>query len=555
MIVLFAAMPIIVVAVLMVGFMWPSSKAMLFGWITALIIAAVGWKMPFKWLAAAIIGGALNALDILIIVFGALLILQLMKKSGGVNGISRSMNSISADRRVQVIIIAWLMGAFFEGASGFGTPAAIAAPLLVALGFPPLIAVTSALIANSAPVTFGAVGVPIWGGFAALKNIVTLPVSSAGMIMEFTEFLNSIGAFASLLHFIVGMFIPLMIVSVMTKMTEGSFKKGLEIWPLALFGGFIFTFFEMLIANLVGPELPSMLGSLIALVIFIFAVSRGFLVPKKKWDFPPRDKWENDWEGEIKAGEDEDTTGREITTFKAWLPYILIGLILLVGRLEVFGLTPILKSWSLTWSNIFGTSVSRGITPLYNPGIIPFILIALLIPIIHGLDGKKASEAWVDTFKMIKPATIALLFALGMVYIMMNSGGATGGDSMIMVMAKAAARAFGRIWYLVAPLVGILGAFIAGSNTVSDILFGPFQLATATQAGLPLTPILALQAVGGAAGNMICIHNVVATLTTVGLIGKEGLVIRKNVFISILYGLLAGAVAWIIVTLFVPNIF
>jgi len=114
--------------------------------------------------------------------------------------------------------------------------------------------------------------------------MVTLPVSSDGIITEFTEFLNSIGAFASLLHFIVGMFIPLMIVSVMAKMTEGSFKKGLEIWPLALFGGFIFTFFEVLIANLVGPELPSLLGSLIALVIFIFAVSRGFLVPKEKCD-------------------------------------------------------------------------------------------------------------------------------------------------------------------------------------------------------------------------------------------------------------------------------
>ena len=155
---------------------------------------------------------------------------------------------------------------------------------------------------------------------------------------------------------------------------------------------------------------------------------------------------------------------------------------------------------------------------------------------------------------MIKPATIALLFALGMTYVMMNSGGATGSDSMMIVMAKTAARAAGNIWYLVAPLVGILGAFIAGSNTVSNIMFGPFQLATATEAGLPVTPILAMQALGGAAGNMFCIHNVIAALTTVGLIGKEGLVIRKNIFISILYGLLAGAVAWIIVALFFPNI-
>ena len=384
--------------------------------------------------------------------------------------------------------------------------------------------------------------------------MVNLPVSSNGMIMGFTEFLNSIGAFAGLLHFIVGMFIPLVIVSVMTKITEGSFKKGLEVWPLALFGGFIFTFFEMLIANLVGPELPSLLGSLIALTIFIFAVSKGFLVPKEKWDFPSHEKWEDNWEGEIKVGQSEDIRVGEISNFKAWLPYILIGLILLAGRLEVIGLTPILKFWNLTWNNIFGTSIGRGITPLYNPGIIPFILIALLIPVMHGLDGKEVAKAWKETFKMIKPATIALLFALGMTYVMMNSGGATGSDSMMIVMAKTATRTVGNIWYLVAPLVGILGAFIAGSNTVSNVMFGPFQLATATEAGLPVTPILALQALGGAAGNMFCIHNVIAALTTVGLLGKEGLVIRKNVFISILYGLLAGAVAWIIVALFFPNI-
>lgn len=188
MIALAAALPIIVVGVLIIGFMWPSSKAMPLGWITAFIVAAIGWKTPFKWIAAATIGGVINALDILIIIFGALLTLQLMKKSGGIKVISCSMALISVDRRVQVIIIAWLMGAFFEGAAGFGTPAAITAPLLVGLGFPPLIAVISALIANSAPVSFGAVGVPIWGGFAALKTMITLPVYSDGRLWNLTNF-------------------------------------------------------------------------------------------------------------------------------------------------------------------------------------------------------------------------------------------------------------------------------------------------------------------------------------------------------------------------------
>jgi lactate permease len=556
MLALIATVPIVIVGVLMVGFMWPSSKAMPAGWLSAVIIAAVGWNMPVKWLASATIGGIINAIDILLIVFGALLILQLMKKSGGVEAISRSMTSVSPDRRVQVIVIAWLLGAFFEGAAGFGTPAAVAAPLLVGIGFPPLIAATSALIANSTPVTFGAVGVPIWGGFAALESVIDLPILSRGTtISTFTQFLNSIGGFAAILHFIVGSFIPLVIVSLMTKIAEGSFKKGLQVWPLALFGGFIFTLPQVTIANFVGPELPSLLGSLIALPIFIFAVSKGFLVPAETWDFPSRDKWHDDWEGEIKAGEGKESIGGAISTFKAWLPYILIGIILLIGRLEFLKLTPMLKSWTIGWNNILGTSISKVITPLYNPGILPFLLVALLIPIIHGLDNKKVAEAWKDTVNIIQPAAIALIFALSMVYIMMNSGAAIGADSMLIVMAKSAANAVGRAWYLIAPTVGILGAFMSGSNTTSDIMFGTFQYGTAIEAGIKVTPILALQALGGAAGNMICIHNVVAALTTVGLVGREGLVIRKNIFVSLLYGLIAGSIAWIIVKVFMTTIY
>ncbi len=556
MLALLAALPIIIVGVLMIGYMWPASKAMPFGWLSALVIAGIGWGMPVKWLGAATIGGVINAFDILLIVFGALLILQLMKISGGVYGISHSMTSVSIDRRVQVIIIAWLMGSFFEGAAGFGTPAAVAAPLLVGMGFPPLIAATSALIADSTAVTFGAVGVPIWGGFAALQNLIEFPVETAAGTLGFAQLLHNIGAFSALLHFLVGSFIPLIIVLLMTKIVDGSFKKGLEVLPLALFGGFVFTVFQFSIAYFVGPELPSLLGSLLALPIFIFAVSKGFLVPKEKWDFPAHEEWDEEWEGEIKAGEEDiDAKQAQVSTFKAWLPYALIGLILLVGRLEIFNLTPILKTWSIGWTDIFGTGIGKVITPLYNPGVFPFIFVALLIPYLHKLDREKTKEAWKETFKMIQPAAIALFFALSMVYIMMNSGGATGENSMLLVMAEFAANTLGDIWYLVAPFVGILGAFISGSNTTSDIMFGPFQYGTAVASNTAVTPILALQAIGGAAGNMICIHNVVAAATTVGLVGKEGLIIRKNLPVALFYGLMAGALAWIITTVFMPSIF
>ena len=539
-----AILPIIIVGLLMVVFTWPAKRAMPIGWVTAAIIAAIGWGMPVRWLAAATLGGFINAIDILIIVFGALLILQLLRKSGAIDSISQSMALISKDRRVQVIIVAWLMVSFLEAAAGFGTPAAVGAPLLVGLGFPPLVAAVSTLIGDSTAVTFGAVGVPIWGGFEPIRNLVILPEG-----VSFTQFLRDIGAFAGILHFAVGTFVPLAIVAIMTKIVEGSYKKGLEIWPLALFAGLVFTVPQVLIATLVSFELPSLLGSLIALPIFIFAVSRGFLLPKQNWDFPPREQWPEDWEGKIKAGSSAVLEKNDISMCKAWLPYIVIGLILIVTRLEVFQITPILQSIRLTWSNLLGTTVSRGIAPLYNPGIVPFLLVALVVPFMHGLRWQHLLGVSKDTAKMIGPAAVALIFALGMVFIMMKSGEPTGQDSMLIDMARAAADLTGKIWYLVAPMVGVLGTFISGSNTVSDIMFGAFQLNTAYEIGLPAVSVLALQAVGGAAGNMICIHNVVAVLTTVGLLGREGSVVRKNLPVALLYTLVAGILAWVITPL------
>jgi len=536
---LLAISPIVVIGVLMVGFMWPASRAMGLGWLTAVGIAMWKWDMPLSWLAAATIAGFINAIDILLIVFGALLILRLMKRSGGIDGISRSMAGVSEDRRVQLLIITWLMGSFLEGAAGFGTPAAVAAPLLVGLGFPPLVAVVTALVADSAAVTFGAVGVPVWGGFEPVKDLVTL---EAGM--DFDDFLQRVGGYASVLHCLVGTFIPLVVIGLMSRMTTGSLKKAWEVWPLALFAGLVFTVPQMTVAIWVGPELPALLGSLIALPIFLYAVSKGFLCPDQPWDLPPRDTWPSQWEGTIGAGVGKVGREHDLSAWKAWLPYVLIGAILLLGRVEIFHAKSLLLSWKIGWENILGTTMGRNIAPLYNPGIVPFLFIAAVIPLLHPVSKKDVTASIKETFAMVGPAAVALVFTLGMVYIMMNSGEPATIDSMLIVMADAAAQIVGRFWYLAAPLVGVLGSFISGSNTVSDIMFGAFQLSTAWEVGLSEHVVLALQAVGGAAGNMICIHNVVAVLTTVGMVGKEGLVVRKNLPIAVLYGLTAGALSW-----------
>jgi lactate permease len=151
-----------------------------------------------------------------------------------------------------------------------------------------------------------------------------------------------------------------------------------------------------------------------------------------------------------------------------------------------------------------------------------------------------------ETFSTLAPAAVALFFAVGMVYVMVNSGENLQTDSMLILLARAAAEAGADAWYFIAPQVGILGTFVSGSNAVSDIMFGIFQYNTAENAGLPPVQVLALQAVGGAAGNMICIHNVVAASATVGLVGQEGYIIKKNAPIAIGYGLLAALIVVII---------
>jgi lactate permease len=537
---LLAALPIVTVGVLMVAFSWSALRAMPIGWLAAAAVALAFWEMPVLWVLAATLAGLVSAADILMIVFGALLILQLMRESGAVRTIAASMATVSRDRRVQIITIAWLMGSFFEAAAGFGTPAAVGAPLLVGLGFPPLVAVVATLIGDSTSVTFGAVGLPIWGGFEPIRDLADLP-QGAG----FEPFLQSIGAFAGVLHFAVGTFVPLTISAMTTRIAEGSFRKGLAIWPLALFAGAVFTLPYMLIAVFINYELPSLIGSLIALPVFLWVVSRGYLVPKEPWGFPPRSRWPVQWEGEVQAGAGVEE--QRMSVWKAWLPYLMIGAILLVTRLKVLQVTPVLQSLKLEWDNILGTDISRGITPLYNPGIIPFLLVAGFVPPIYGYSWKSGWRVAKGTVRKIGPAAAALFFALAMVFIMMESGGATGRDSMLIVMAREAAGIAGSAWYVAAPLVGALGTFISGSNTVSNIMFGALQLNTANEVGLPPVPILALQAVGGAAGNMICIHNVLAVLTTVGLVGREGAVVRKNLPVALLYAVAAGVLSWFLV--------
>jgi lactate permease len=559
MLAVFASLPILLVVILMAGFNWPAKRVMPLGWALAAVLAALVWKMPPQWLAGATLSGALDAFNILIIVFGAILLMNTLKNSGAIRAIKGTFYNISPDRRVQAIIIAGLFGFFIEGAAGFGTPAALAGPLLVSLGFPPMAAVIVALVGNSMPVSFGAVGTPILGGAARVLNAPNVIEALNQYGWTFDVFVHQIGVYTAIIHAAVGTFLPLLIVMILTKLfgERKSFKDAFAIAPFALFAGLSFSVPYLLIALFIGPELPSLLGALIALLIVIPAAKAGFLQPKTAWDFPERKNWGADWVGTVEPGalkEDSPQMG----TLLAWLPYVLVALILVVTRIPALGIKQLLTMPALTiaWKGLLGTSLSYSLQPLYLPGTVPFILVAVLTIFLHKMDGRTVKATWANSLKQMVPATIALVFAVAMVAIMRNSGNnGTGNLDMLKTLSTAAAGMLSSVWIFIAPFIGMLGAFMAGSNTTSNILFSSFQYEVASSASLSRVIVVALQVVGGAIGNMICVHNVVAASTTVGVLGKEGRIIRINIVPAALYAILASIVGLIIIGVFVPGLF
>jgi lactate permease len=551
-----ASAPIIMLFILMVGFRWPAVKAMPVAWIITMALVYFVWGVPFNWLLASNVNGLFIALQILLIVFGALAVLFMLHESGAIEVINQGFTRISPDRRVQVIIIAWFFGGFIEGVAGFGTPAALVAPLLLSLGFPALAAVIVALVANSSPVSFGAVGTPTLLGIgASLESPETLEAVT-GTGMNYAEFVHHIGAWSAFIHSIPAIFLPLIVVVIMTRFfgEKKSFREGLEIWPYAILAGFCFVVPYLLSAWLLGPEFPSIIGPLTGLVIMIPLTRAGFLVPKTRWDFAKKEKWPAAWMGTILPSGGDN--GKKISLFKAWIPYILIGLLLVLSRMPSLPFSGWLSSVSIRFSNLFGTSVGNNFEPFKNPGLFPFVFVAVLGIFIFRMKKEESLAVWKETFQKIKVPAIALFFAVPLVRLMMDSGNNPAQtDGMPLVMAGYLAGIFQGVWSIFAPFVGVLGTFISGSNTVSNMLFSLFQYSLAENLGISRTIVVSLQNVGGAIGNMICIHNIIAVCATVGLTGIEGLIIKRNIVPVIIYAVIAGVTGFLIIYSIGTNVF
>ncbi|MCR9291832.1 MAG: L-lactate permease [bacterium] len=547
--------PIAVVALFLVMLRWPASRAMPLSYLSCVFLALFVWQIPGMQVAAASVKGFIVALELLYIIFGAILLLNTLKESGGLETIRNSFRSISKDRRIQVIIVAWLFGSFIEGSAGFGTPAAVAVPLLVGLGFPALSAVISGMLIQSTPVSFGAVGTPILVG-------VSTGLAGEGTIADFaveqgfgdaSALLTLIGWRVALLHATAGVLIPLLVVCLMTRLfgARRSFREGLAVWPFAVFAALAMIVPYLIVAKFLGPEFPSLIGGLIGMAIVIPAAKMGFLTPRAEdvWDFQDKSDWPGEWTG---AGLQtrEEISQRSIGLFAAWVPYLVVALLLVITRQrELFGFSPAtwIQSLSFSTGGIFGTEISQDIKPAYLPGTV-FIMASMIACLVHRMRPGDYGSALRASARTVIAASVALIFTIPMVQVFINSGGGLAAyEKMPIALASGVREVVGELWPICATFIGGIGAAVAGSNTVSNMMFSMFQYEVGQQIQVDPIWIVALQAVGGAAGNTICVHNVVTASAVVGLSGKEGTVIRSTLIVFSYYALLAGAVGYALV--------
>ena len=473
---------------------------------------------------ATVVAGLLTAWTPILIVWGAIFLFKTMKYSGSMKIIDQWLNHISSNKVAQLMIIGWSFAFLIEGASGFGTPAALAAPILVGLGFNPLKVAILCLIMNSVPVSFGAVGTPTWFGFGDLG-------------LSSTQ-INDIGLKSATVHTIAAMIIPLIALSFVVTWHE--IKKNIVFIYLAILSC---TLPYLALAS-VDYEFPSLLGGGIGLIISIFLAKKGIGLSKENIEHNS---------STTKPAIDK------ITLIRATFPIWGIVLLLLITRIRQIGIKDLLtameplfslhlgtlgdlvvtNSLTLELKGIFQTAVNWRHKLLYVPSLLPFFAIAFFSFFLLKMPKADMKKTWNESFRQMKYPIIALMAALAFVKLLM-----VGGENACSIeIGKTLADMAGTQWKYFASYLGALGAFFAGSNTISNLTFGGIQMTIASDLKLRSTTLLALQSVRGAMGNMVCINNIVAVCVVLGISEKEGYILKRTVIPMIIYGIIAAIVA------------
>lgn len=553
---LLALLPIVLCGIFLIGLQWSAKKTMPIILVVTAALAIFIWDMTLNRVSSSIIQGLVITVSVLWIVFGAIFLLNTLKHTGAIAVIRAGFTNVSPDRRVQAIIIAWCFGCFLEGASGFGTAAAIAAPLLVAVGFPALGAVLMGMMIQSTPVSFGAVGTPIVIGVNDGLDKAAISAQLAQEGVQWSEFLQLITSQVAIIHGVIGTFMPLFMVMMLTRFfgKNKSWREGFAIWPFAIFAGLAFTIPYMITGVFLGPEFPSLVGGLVSITIVVNAAKRGFLVPKTTWDFEPQKNWPSEWLGKLVVSKEDITltlSDKKMSTLMAWFPYLLVALLLVFSRVFT-GFQSLLNSVAVDLTSILGeTDISASFSPLYLPGGLLLISALIAAAFQTKKPGSALNSAFKESGKTVLGAGFVLIFTIPMVRIFINSGiNLSDVASMPVASAELFSGTFGNVFPLISATIGALGAFIAGSNTVSNMMFSQFQYEAAMSLHISPSLIIAAQAVGAAAGNMVAIHNVVAASATVGLLGMEGATLRRTILPTIYYVLFCGIIVMAAIYIF-----
>lgn len=464
-------------------------KASLITFILYIILAIFYWGIYPSFLLISFGKGFFVAFDILIIIFGAIFFLEILKDFKVISNISYYLEHLSHDYRVQIIVIAWLFEAFLEGTAGFGTPAAIAVPLLIGLGLSPIRALIVGLLGNSTAGVFGAAGTPINVGLAGLS-------------------VGGVPFIASMLNF-VGIIVPIFMLWIITKDRANRKKEFFNALPFAIWSGIVFIIPSIFIASF-WPEFPSILGSTVGIILVLITTKLHIFVPKES----------------LSLKNEKDLTAT-MSPFKSFLPYVILVLFLILGK--VF-LGKIGIPLNFGFKHIFN---------LFNPGF-AFILAGLVVAYMWKSQRKVLADSIkVGLSEAIGPFLV-IVSMLAMVQVMINSGqNSTGLPSAITIIAQFFETS---LLPFFAPFIGAFGAFITGSVTVSNILFGNLFSAASVSLGFNPQAILSLGVVGAAAGNMIALADILTAEAVVRVKNQE-LDILKGVFIPCMtYLILVGLI-------------
>ena len=502
-----AALPILTVLALLGWARRPAWQASLAGLVVGLIVAIFGWQFPAGLAIDSVVAGAVFALwPVMWIVVTAILLYNIAQRSGRFAAFRMwLLDNLPNDRRIVLVVVGFSFGALFEGISGFGTPVAITSSLLIMLGFPTLEALTFTLIFNTAPVAFGALGVPI----TVLGAVTHLPADTLAQMVG-----RQLPFFALLL--------PFYVIAIYAGVTGM-----LRIWPVLLLAGGSFAITQFVTSNFVNYSLTDVLASLISLILTI-----AFL---RVWKPAP------DPQFEIRIDRAKEVRGT-VSGAQGWYPWLIVAVVVILWTIaKVFAIGDTRVPWPGLDKAVYITlyKVPYGAIWDFQPLATgtAILVAAIITALVVRLKPADFGGAIVDTWVQTRIAILTVATIVGLAYLMNYSG--------LTYTLGLGVASVGALFPLVSAFLGWVAVFLSGSDTSGNALFGNLQVVAARQ--LNLNPVLmaATNSSGGVMGKMISPQNISTGVATTELKGKEGHVFARTFKHSILLTVLLGILVWL----------